>query len=113
VKGLVEYHRGIGAQEEIARRLRGFVGETSTSTGLTNQCEIVAAATAGIHQRSHHVLLCLQHQHVYTAGRRVASESFKVPVVGTDRGGEVTYHGPGQLLMYPVVDLRELKIGAR
>lgn len=34
-------------------------------------------------------------------------------IVQIDRGGEVTYHGPGQMILYPIINLRELKLGAR
>jgi lipoyl(octanoyl) transferase len=60
-------------------------------------------------------LLLLEHPHVYTIGRRGDHEdvlwdadhlrSSGVEVVETDRGGQVTYHGPGQLVGYPIVDL--------
>jgi lipoyl(octanoyl) transferase len=60
-------------------------------------------------------LLLLEHPHVYTIGRRGASDDVLwdadvlrqrgVDVVETDRGGQVTYHGPGQLVGYPIIDL--------
>lgn len=60
-------------------------------------------------------LLLLEHPHVYTIGRRGSSDDVLwdvdmlrargVEVVETDRGGMVTYHGPGQLVGYPIVDL--------
>ena len=55
-------------------------------------------------------LLLLQHRHVYTLGRgadeaNVLSQQLPGPLVRIERGGEVTYHGPGQLMAYPVLDL--------
>jgi lipoyl(octanoyl) transferase len=53
-------------------------------------------------------LLLLEHPHVYTIGRRGTHDDVLRPdveVVETDRGGQVTYHGPGQLVGYPIVDL--------
>ena len=55
-------------------------------------------------------LLLLQHPSVYTAGRRTLPEERPVdgtPVVDTDRGGKITWHGPGQLVGYPIVGLAE------
>ena len=64
------------------------------------------------------VLLLLEHPHVYTLGRRGRPTDILatprelsrlgVEVHHVDRGGEVTYHGPGQLVGYPIVNLREL-----
>ncbi len=56
------------------------------------------------------MLLFVEHPHVYTLGRggdetNVLSAQ-EVPVHRTSRGGDVTYHGPGQLVVYPIVDLR-------
>jgi len=55
-------------------------------------------------------LLLLEHPRVYTAGKR--TEAFErpqdgTPVIDTDRGGKITWHGPGQLVGYPVVGLAE------
>jgi lipoyl(octanoyl) transferase len=55
-----------------------------------------------------HTVLLLEHPSVYTAGKRAQAADFPVdgtPVVETDRGGEVTWHGPGQLVGYPIVRL--------
>ena len=60
-------------------------------------------------------LLLLEHAPVYTAGRRSPPEhivgDLGFPLVETDRGGLVTYHGPGQLVGYPIVDLTVLGRG--
>lgn len=63
------------------------------------------------------LLLMLQHPHVYTLGRRGQQEHILISpdrleelgaeVQNTDRGGEVTYHGPGQLIGYPIINLRQ------
>lgn len=55
-------------------------------------------------------LLLLEHPSVYTAGRRTAPDERPtngVPVVDVDRGGKITWHGPGQLVGYPIVKLKE------
>jgi lipoyl(octanoyl) transferase len=55
-------------------------------------------------------LLLLQHPPVYTAGRRTAPDERPVdgtPVVDTDRGGKITWHGPGQLVGYPIIGLAD------
>ena len=57
-----------------------------------------------------HTLLLLEHPSVFTAGRRT-EESEKpsdgTPVIDVDRGGRITWHGPGQLVGYPIVKLRK------
>ncbi len=55
-------------------------------------------------------LLLLEHPAVYTAGRRTEPHERPAdgqPVVDTDRGGKITWHGPGQLVGYPIVGLAE------
>ena len=59
----------------------------------------------------------LEHPPVFTQGQAGKAEhildSGKIPVVQSDRGGQVTYHGPGQLVAYFLIDLRRLVIGIR
>lgn len=87
--GVVSYDEALELQNELhAKRVAGDVDDT---------------------------LLLLEHPHVYTIGRRGSrSEVLLDPqglrdrgvhVVEADRGGQVTYHGPGQLVGYPIVDL--------
>ncbi|MFZ0907107.1 MAG: lipoyl(octanoyl) transferase LipB [Mycobacterium sp.] len=55
-------------------------------------------------------LLLLEHPAVYTAGRRTSADERPTdgtPVIDTDRGGKITWHGPGQLVGYPIVTLAE------
>jgi lipoate-protein ligase B len=56
------------------------------------------------------VLLFVEHPHVYTLGRGGKETNVlapkDVPVYRTSRGGDVTYHGPGQIVVYPIIDLR-------
>ena len=57
-------------------------------------------------------VLLLEHEPVYTIGRRLDKSSLRdaarlpYPVFETNRGGQATYHGPGQLVGYPILDLR-------
>jgi lipoyl(octanoyl) transferase len=89
-RGLVPYEEALELQRELAeRRQREEIGD---------------------------VLLLLQHPPVYTRGRRSKPEELPmgaswyeaqgIEVRDTDRGGLVTYHGPGQLVAYPIVQLR-------
>lgn len=62
-------------------------------------------------------LWVLEHDPVFTLGQAGKWEHVlmpgDIPVVPVDRGGQVTYHGPGQIVAYPLFDLRRLKIGVR
>ncbi len=66
------------------------------------------------------VVLFLEHEPVFTLGRRGGTDNLRVtqafleragvPLVHVERGGDVTYHGPGQLVVYPVVDLMAARL---
>ena len=88
------------------------LGTVDYAAGLALQHERVAARKAGSIPDT---LLLLEHPHVYTLGRNAHRENVLVSpeflrsrgaeVFETDRGGDVTYHGPGQLVGYPILDL--------
>jgi len=91
------------------------LGVVSYEAALELQQDLVAARQAG---RIPDVLLLLEHPHVITVG--VSGRSARthvlapaallaekgIPVYDTPRGGDVTYHGPGQLVGYPILDLK-------
>ena len=62
-------------------------------------------------------LWLVEHDPVFTLGQAGKPEHVlmpgDIPVVQVDRGGQVTYHGPGQIVAYPLLDLKRLKIGVR
>ena len=89
--GLIEYGKAWELQHDLwARRVRGELPD---------------------------LLLFLEHPHVITLGRRgnrshlIASpevlEEMQIPIFHVERGGDVTYHGPGQLVVYPIFNLKE------
>ena len=58
-----------------------------------------------------------EHPGVFTLGMNASREHVllpgDIPIVQIDRGGQVTYHGPGQLMIYPLIDIRRARIGVR
>ncbi|MBA0048465.1 lipoyl(octanoyl) transferase LipB [Mycobacterium sp. NPDC050853] len=82
------------------------LGTVGYETAWDLQRDIVEARVAG----GPDTLLTLQHPAVYTAGRRTEPQERPIngaPVIDTDRGGKITWHGPGQLVGYPLVQLAE------
>jgi len=71
------------------------------------QREIQAGVAAG---ENPNTLLLLEHPPVFTAGRRTAESDRPIdgtPVINVDRGGKITWHGPGQIVGYPIVKLKK------
>jgi lipoate-protein ligase B len=87
----------------LYRRLGGM----DFAAALAVQEELVARKQR---EPSSDILLFVEHPHVYTLGRGGDEANVlapqDVPVYHTSRGGDVTYHGPGQLVVYPIIDLR-------
>ncbi len=90
--GRVEYEEAWRLQRDLAvRRARGEIPDT---------------------------LLLLEHPAVYTTGKRSAGEHLRLPekplgapLIVSDRGGDITFHGPGQLVAYPILNLRTAGLG--
>ena len=65
---------------------------------------------------SHEYLILVEHEHVYTLCKNANSSNIlnkACDIIQTDRGGDVTYHGPGQLVAYPIINLKKRKIGVK
>ncbi len=65
---------------------------------------------------SNNFLIIVEHNHVYTLGKNANSNNVlnKIcEIIPTQRGGDVTYHGPGQLVAYPIINLKKRKIGVK
>jgi lipoate-protein ligase B len=82
--GRMDYLRALALQERVVElKQRGFLAD---------------------------VLFFVEHPHVYTLGRGGQEANVlaaqEVPVIRIGRGGDVTYHGPGQMVVYPIIDLR-------
>lgn len=90
-----------------------WLGRISYEAGLAAQADARDRVLAGAPDE----LLLLEHEPVVTLGRRggeVNADALKAqstPVVSTDRGGFATWHGPGQLVGYPIVNLRRARLG--
>ena len=90
------------------------LGRTDYGTALELQRQLIAERQQGLIPDQ---LLLLEHPHVYTLGRNAQKENMLVSaewlasrgaqVFPIDRGGDVTYHGPGQLVGYPILDLTQ------
>ncbi len=91
--------RSLGRQEyePLWRKMQHFTDERDTETpDEIWYTEHPPVFTLGLNASRDHVL-----------------EPGDIPVVQVDRGGQVTYHGPGQLMIYPLIDLKRAKLGVR
>jgi lipoyl(octanoyl) transferase len=104
--GLMQYQECWDYQEKLFQAL--IAEKTGESAG---------AARAGNH------LLFVEHPHVYTLGKSGSEENLLVGTLAlrskqaefirTNRGGDITYHGPGQWVVYPIFDLEQFNIGIK
>ncbi|MFT5426644.1 MAG: lipoyl(octanoyl) transferase [Gammaproteobacteria bacterium] len=95
---------------ELIIRKRGFCDYGETYTAMSQFTDSRDLTTTD-------EIWCLQHSPVYTLGlnghRKHIINSGEIPVIETDRGGQVTYHGPGQLMVYLLVDIKRKSISVK
>ena len=95
--GIIVRHLGRRAYEPVWHAMQAFTDRRDASTGDE--------------------LWVVEHEPVFTQGRNGKPEPLllpgDIPVVAVDRGGQVTYHGPGQVVVYALLDLHRLGIGVR
>ncbi|MFQ5335350.1 MAG: lipoyl(octanoyl) transferase LipB [Flavobacteriales bacterium] len=100
--GLIDYGKSCALQEALAAEL--ISRKLKTRKGRTENAEAPL----------HHLILC-QHPHVYTLGKSGSKDNLLISEAALlekgvqfhhiNRGGDITYHGPGQLVGYPILDL--------
>jgi lipoyl(octanoyl) transferase len=94
-----------------------WLGSTRYREAWDLQAEIVSAIRDG---GAPDTLLLLEHPHVFTMGKAASADHLlwdegerlrrQVDIIWSDRGGEATYHGPGQLVGYPIIDLAHFEL---
>jgi lipoyl(octanoyl) transferase len=99
-----------GKRQDAASTLRArWLGRMKFADALVLQEELVARKRGD--RAAADQLLLLEHEPVYTIGRRpdrsslLGADHLPYPVFPINRGGQATYHGPGQLIGYPIIDL--------
>ena len=122
--GKIRYKKAWDYQEEIFQKLikaKALKSEKRRiellQTSSTEENEIRDTVLA-----KQYLLFC-EHDHVYTLGKsgnkqnlliaRNICESRGIDLHEIDRGGDITYHGPGQIVVYPIIDLEEFYIGIK
>lgn len=129
--GLIDYEQawelqrslfeGLLAQKSAAQRNEGKVVSQGANV-IADAADVAGVASDGSSDEAGYVLLC-EHKPVYTLGKSghkenlLFTEALLRQIGATfyhiDRGGDVTFHGPGQIVGYPIIDLEKLGIGLR
>jgi lipoyl(octanoyl) transferase len=107
-------------EQSVFSRLGGMCGLNIRQLGLRDYhstWQQMQQFTAQRDEYTADVLWLVEHHSVFTLGLNGKPEHLlkpgDIPVVQTDRGGQITYHGPGQLVVYTLIDLRRRQLGVR
>ena len=113
----VNYLSGISPVQQSALRIKNFLAEPATPLDYQPVWQRMREFTQNRSATTADELWLLEHQPVYTQGQAGDAAHIlqcnDIPVVKIDRGGQVTYHGPGQIMFYVLVDLRRAGLGVR
>lgn len=117
--GVIEYREAWGRQREAVARLQRGDRRYEKGDGIA---DAHADADASAVDDCERIVVC-EHPHVYTLGfhgneaNLIASEerlrALGAECVRIERGGDITYHGPGQVVVYPIIDLRRHRLGVK
>ena len=108
--GVIEYQEAWDKQEELFNKILKLKQESGNEK-------------AGKVQHNEHYVIFCEHPHVYTLGKSGSENNLLINAIQlqakhasfihTNRGGDITYHGPGQIVGYPIMDLDALGIGLK
>lgn len=108
--GLIDYKKAWDYQEELFQKLIQSKAEKNKSTDQENK------------EEDNYLLFC-EHPHVYTLGKSGDEKNLLINYIQLqanhasfykiDRGGDITYHGPGQIVGYPIIDLEKFDLGVK
>jgi len=111
VNGVVQAggERGIERSGIVQYARAGFISYEQADAWQRSRAQLIAEGARP------EIVVLMQHHAVYTQGRRGGREhvlrQLAAPIIDTDRGGDLTFHGPGQLIVWPILRLRERGIG--
>lgn len=113
----VDVKQGKGGQEPVGEGLRTLLVRR---LGLLEYQQVWQAMQVFTNERGEQTadeLWLVEHPPVFTQGQAGRAEHIlapgDIPVIQVDRGGQVTYHGPGQIVAYPLIDIKRLGMGVR
>ncbi len=108
--GLIDYKKAWDYQENLFQKLIQSKAEKNKSTDQTNK------------EEANYLLFC-EHPHVYTLGKSGDEKNLLINYIQLqanhasfykiNRGGDITYHGPGQIVGYPIIDLEKFNLGVK
>ncbi|MFH2058052.1 MAG: lipoyl(octanoyl) transferase LipB [Pseudomonadota bacterium] len=110
-----------GIKKPLQPAILTDLGRLDYQKALDLQKKLVQGKIDGTIKEDH--ILLVEHPSVFTLGRRGGMENLikdldflnqkKISIIQTQRGGNITYHGPGQVVVYPVFDLKRFSIGVK